>query len=280
VGKHFLDIDRMEIDGRPLNERSETSGLRGIREANDGQSVGGGQPRAVTHRHIAVDKPASDIVFVISTVNILRPMKSLLRLVAPGRRPGIVGCVDGMHRGHARGWAIDLEEPASRLTVRMVAPSGRLIAQGLADHYRADVQKAGYGDGHYGFALPAADAHGIEAARFLCGRLGTELPRPGSRPARGAKIFRHGGYVLCLDRAAAGPVLTGWAVDRHHPDERRVIRLRAEGQPFAVQRATLFRRDSIERGSDGFHGFSLPWPSDRRPQFVDDLASGLQFRIS
>lgn len=235
---------------------------------------------AVTHRHIAADKPASDIVFVISTVNILLPIKGLLRRVAPGTRTGVVGCVDGMHRGHARGWAMDLAEPTSRLTVRMLDPSGRMIAQGLADHYRADVQKAGYGDGHYGFALPVGGAHGIEAAKFSCGEPSVELPQSSSKPRRGAKIFRRGGYILCLDGAAAGPVLTGWAVDRHRPEERRVIRLRADGQSLAEQRATLFRRDSIETGSDGFHGFSLPRPPHRSPQFVDDLASGLEFRIS
>lgn len=207
-------------------------------------------------------------------------MKSLLSLVSPGPRARVVGSVDGLYRGQARGWAMDLDQPTFRLTVRMVDASGRVIADGLADRYRADVQKAGYGDGHHGFALPAADAHLVEGARFLCGERSTELPRPNTKAGRRPRTFRRERYVLCLDQSATGPVLTGWAVDRHHPEERRLVRLRADGQALAIQRATLYRPDSIDGGSDGFHGFSLPLPPHAGRLFVDDLASGLAFRIS
>jgi len=206
-------------------------------------------------------------------------MRSLFNLVAPATRSKVAGSVDGLYRGLARGWAMDLDEPTSRLTVRMVDASGRVIARGLADRYRADVQKAGYGDGYYGFALPAAP-HILEVARFLCGGRSTELPRPNSKRGRRPKTFQRDGYVLCLDPGTAGSVLTGWAIDRHHPEERRLIRLRADRQSLAVQRATLYRRDSLDGGSDGFHGFSLPLPPHGGPLFVDDLANGFEFRIS
>lgn len=206
-------------------------------------------------------------------------MKSLLRLVAPAARTTIVGGIDGLHRGHVRGWAIDLAEPTSRLAIRMVAPSGDLIAHALADRYRADVQKAGYGDGHCGFAVPVSSLPVVETARFLCGKLGTELPRPSAgTPAH--RTYDRVGYVLYLDQRPTGPSLTGWAIDRQHPEERRLIRLRAGRQTLAEQRATLYRRDSMEANSDGFHGFSLPLPSRTGRLFIDDLASGLEFGIS
>ena len=208
-------------------------------------------------------------------------MKSLLRLPASGTRPRIVGSIDGVHRGHTRGWAFDLAEPTSRLSIRMVDASGGVIAHVLADRYRADVQKAGYGDGHYGFAVPISDLAVVETARFLCGRLGAELPKPGSNTGHiASRTFVRGGYVLCLDQRPTGPSLTGWAIDRHHPQERRIIRLRAGQQTLAEQRATLYRRDSVEGSSDGFHGFSLPVPANTGALFLVDLASGLEFGIS
>ena len=197
----------------------------------------------------------------------------------------VVGWVDGVHRGQIRGWALDPAAPTSRLIVEAVGEKGQLIARVLADRYRADVHKAGYGDGHHGFAVRFDDLIAPGKARFLCRRSNIELPGelrcavsvPGKH---GTRTIERAGYFLHLDRLPGGSCLTGWAVDRRSPDERRQLRLRAGRRPLAVQRATLFRPDSIERNSDGFHGFSLPLPSDTGGLYVDDMASGLEFRIS
>ncbi len=177
---------------------------------------------------------------------------------------------------------MDLAKPTSRLVVEVADESGEVIARLLADRYRADVQKAGYGDGHHGFAMQIVSPDAIGKARFFCGRPLTELSRPKLVPGRPTTrtTFEHADYVLCLDQGLAAPCLTGWAIDRRHPEERRKLRLRAGRQPLAEQKATLFRPDSIERGSDGFHGFSLPLPSNTDHLFVEDLAGGLDFRIS
>lgn len=193
----------------------------------------------------------------------------------------MLGSVDGVHRGYTRGWAFDPGAPTSRLIVRMVDATGAVIARGLADRYRADVHKAGHGDGHYGFALPVSDPRVLGTARFLCGPLGAELPRPGhGNGGAGARIFAHAGLMIRLDQPPGSAALSGWAIDRANPAERRVIRLRAERQTIAEQRATLFRPDSIEAGSDGFHGFSLALVRQTAPLFLDDLASGREFRIA
>lgn len=193
----------------------------------------------------------------------------------------VVGWVDGVHRGQIRGWALAPAAPTSRLIVEAVGEHGEPIARVLADRYRADVHKAGYGDGHHGFAIRYDDLLAAGKARFLCGRSRIELPGAAYILGKqGAKTFERASYVLHLDRLPGGPSLTGWAVDRRNPGERRQLRLRAGRQPLAEQRATLFRPDSVERNSDGFHGFSLPLPSDTGGLFVDDLATGLEFRIS
>lgn len=218
---------------------------------------------------------------MISTIAKLLDKTSLLRFAASAKPTTVVGSVDGIHRGQLRGWAMDLAEPTSRLIVQVVDDSGETIARLLADRYRADVQKAGYGDGHHGFAMQVVGPRTIAKARFFCGQPITELPQPKLVPGNpDTRILERADYVLCLDQGPARPCLTGWAVDRRHPEERRTLRLRTGQQPLAEQRATLFRPDSIERGSDGFHGFSLPLPSNTDRLFVEDLAGGLEFRIS
>ena len=267
--------------GRPRCGARYSSATRRIREANNGQSATGGAIDPTSHRRIAPDGPASDNTILISTFAKLFDTTNLLRFVASAKRTTVVGCVDGIHRGQIRGWAMDLAKPTSRLVVQVADESGEVIARLLADRYRADVQKAGYGDGHHGFAMQVVSPDAIGKARFFCGQPLTELSRPKPVPKNPrARIFERGDYTLCLDQLSAGLSLTGWAIDRNHPEERRKIRLRAGRQALAEQRATLFRLDSIERGGDGFHGFTLPLPSDIENLFVEDLAGGLEFRIS
>jgi hypothetical protein len=205
----------------------------------------------------------------------------LLRFAASAKQTTVVGSIDGIHRGQIRGWAIDLTEPSSRLIIQVVDESDKVIAELLADRYRADVQKAGYGDGHHGFAMPAVGPRDMEKKRFLCGKPLTELSQPNFVPvSSGARLFERADYILCHDRISASPHFTGWALDRNHPEQRRNLRLRTGHQTLAERRATLFRSDSLERGGDGFHGFSLPLPSNTDHLFIEDLAGGLEFRIS
>lgn len=240
----------------------------------------GGQPVPPAHSRIAVDEAPSDSGLVISTANILGRAKSLLGLLTPASRPRIVGNVDGLHRGRVRGWATDLDEPVSRLTIRMMDTSGMVIARGVADRYRADVQKAGYGDGYYGFALPASDAEMARAARFVCEKDGIGLPSPLLGREGALKTFRRGSYILCLDKSGAEPTLAGWALDRNQPKERRLLCLRTERNILGEQRATLYRPDSIDGQGDGFHGFCLPVPRYSGALFLEDVVSGLAFRIA
>jgi hypothetical protein len=171
-----------------------------------------------------------------------------------------------------------MAQPTSRLVVHVTDPSGGIVTSTLADRYRADVQKAGYGDGYYGFAVPASKLDA--GARFFCGRLRTELSatKPDTGDSRSVTLER-AAYVLHLDERLGGSCLTGWALDRLDHRERRQLRLRADGRPLVTQTATLFRPDSIDRGGDGFHGFSFPLLPHAGHLVVDDLASGLEFQI-
>jgi hypothetical protein len=65
----------------------------------------------------------------------------------------IAGHVDGVDATNTiAGWALDLSDPGRRLVVEIVR-DGRVLAAGVADGLRPDLQQAGLGDGHCGFRL-------------------------------------------------------------------------------------------------------------------------------
>lgn len=176
-----------------------------------------------------------------------------------------VGCVDGLARGQIRGWAVDLEAPANCVVVHVQSASGAERRQVLADRYRADVHKQGIGDGYCGFAVPAKFFNPAARLQFLCGQPLRELGRFTFRTSHPkGTTYKNGPVVLRLDRRPPTAGMTGWAVNRQDPEERRRLLLCANGQVLATQTATLFRQDSLAQGGDGLHGFSLP-PVDASP---------------
>ena len=94
-----------------------------------------------------------------STPNLFQRLRAALSPPAPeADEPGeIKGFVDGCVAGEIRGWARDPSRPTGR--VHVIALEGdRVVAEALADQPRADLVKAGHGDGRHGFRLrlPAA----------------------------------------------------------------------------------------------------------------------------
>ena len=170
---------------------------------------------------------------------------------------------------------------SSRPWVEAVDERGETVGRGLADRYRADVQRAGYGDGHYGFAISCNDVGLVDRLRISCGEASIEWRKPRLRPrSLKPRTFETGGHILHLDCVPAMGRLTGWALERREPGERRLLRLLTGQQLIAEQRATLFRRDCVAVGLDGFHGFSLPLPRSIGSVTMMDVASGVEFRIT
>lgn len=73
-----------------------------------------------------------------------------LRHVAPGPRR-IRGWFDGVHQGHANGWAYDPAGGPARVQLRI---NGENSVEILANLERPDVADAGHGDGRCGFSIP------------------------------------------------------------------------------------------------------------------------------
>lgn len=63
------------------------------------------------------------------------------------------GHLDGIHGGRASGWLWDPKFPNHALRFEVLA-NGEVVAGGIADEYRADLAKAGIGNGWHAFSVP------------------------------------------------------------------------------------------------------------------------------
>jgi hypothetical protein len=191
----------------------------------------------------------------------------------------VAGGYDGVRAGRIHGWAFDSARPTARLVVEAVSLSGARV-QVIADRYRADVHKSGWGDGYSGFAIPLGGLGDDAGVRVFCCCPKIELPGPASLPKRGRPIrVQRRSYTLHLDERQPGAPLTGWAVDWDCPDRRRVLLLQSKTGHAVRQRATQFRDDIRNPRSDGYLGFSLPAPPGRGAT-ITDLANGVSIRVS
>ncbi|MCC8431701.1 hypothetical protein LJ725_22220 [Reyranella aquatilis] len=215
---------------------------------------------------------------VACSTTAIMPARIIAGLFKLLRRPHIVGCVDGPSRGRLHGWAFDRRNPLQRLTVALQNPGGRRFVT-LADRYRADVQRAGMGDGHCGFSLPIPASGEAAAVYVLQGRSTVELP-PASivAPAgSGAQKHRAASYELQIDSLFPGRI-SGWALDTARPELRRNLQLYCNGRFIGRQRATLYRAEVVDGRRDGYHGFCFPLPAGQITSLtIEDVALDASF---
>jgi len=195
------------------------------------------------------------------------------------RPTDLTGSYDGIRLGRIHGWVFDPARPIERLVVEAVSLSGSRV-QALADRYRADVHKAGWGDGYSGFAIPADRLGDTEGLRIFCCHPRVELPGPTTGPQSRHPIHaQRQSYMLHLDDRRPGAPLTGWAVDWDCPDRRRLLQFQGGTGNVIRQRATLFRAEMRSSRSDGYLGFALPPLAGRRVT-ITDLANGVSIQVS
>jgi hypothetical protein len=157
--------------------------------------------------------------------------------------------------------------------------ANRSIGWALADRYRADVHKAGYGDGYYGFTIRCNTGEGANGIRVFCRSPRVELP--GAKTIGNAfpsAAVRSGSYILQIDSRLADSPISGWAIDWSTPELRRPIHLIVDGKFRTWHHATLFRSEFVDPRSDGFHGFSF---SSLAKGCIElrDAASGFALRV-
>jgi hypothetical protein len=96
-------------------------------------------------------------------------------IAAFGGEP-IKGNLEIFERSRIVGWAFDHKNPTRRLTIQ-VHVNGKSVLDLSAKRYRPDLQRAGYGDGCYGFEIPLVCVPGAVPGALLQVRVvGRELP--------------------------------------------------------------------------------------------------------
>jgi hypothetical protein len=165
------------------------------------------------------------------------------------------------------GWAVAGGTTAGGAWLRLEGDDGSTLPV-CASRFRADVQKAGHGDGYCGFADAADRFRGARQVRCIWADSGLELPgspRPLHQPEAPPLRFERGPLVAVVDAALPGSdMLSGYAMDLGQPF-RRVLAGAGEGQ---AMQACLFRADSLGSGGDGFHGFLFRLSGPRRRRFL------------
>lgn len=193
----------------------------------------------------------------------------------------ILGFVDGVLRGRLHGWALDRGSPGRRLSVAVtVSTRGPTLV--VADRYRADLQQSGYGDGHYGFSAPVGHApleaiavHVISERPFVSLPCVTETRR--LPKAHGAEL---GSLRLQIDDVTQRGHVSGWVWNRERPTHRSVLQLILGGSVRQTRRATLYRKELVAEGGDGYHGFHFPLPAGSGGRLtLREVAVGQHFRI-
>lgn len=193
----------------------------------------------------------------------------------------ILGFVDGVLRGRLHGWALDRDNPGRRLSVA-VTGSTRFPVVVVADRYRADLQQHGYGDGHYGFSAPIGHVPTEAiAVHVISERPSVSLPCvKGTRRFPNAHSVEFGSQTLQIDDVTQRGHVSGWAWNRERPTHRCVLQLILDGLVQQTRRATLYRKELVTKGCDGYHGFHFAVPAGSGGRLIlRDVTVGRQFRI-
>ena len=176
------------------------------------------------------------------------------KMALPRLRP-VEGHVDGVRGIHVEGWAYDPENPDEPVSVE-VFDGDRLLAVGVADHYRVDLEYTGSSHGYCAFRVSLPDEYldgrGIDLNVCECSTgdyLAGSLPLQAlDNPCIEAKLTELDGQVLAgvfeLDTADAIIDLELW-IDGIWADRFTVIRASDES------RWSDFKHTVPERFMDG-----------------------------
>ncbi|MEM4934846.1 MAG: hypothetical protein QXY78_02825, partial [Thermoplasmata archaeon] len=175
----------------------------------------------------------------------------------------IMGNIDGVNGLYAFGWVWNYNNPEKRLEVQIVDDEGNILGEGIADHYREDLIKAGIGDGKYGFLIKLKNIiWGKEYKLYI--------------KVKGTDYILSNSYSFCPLPDFGGNVDTikdltvyGWAINWQDPENKVDVNIFIDYKLIATAKADSFRIDLKNKGiGDGFHAFQITLPEI--PQFANE----------
>jgi GT2 family glycosyltransferase/glycosyltransferase involved in cell wall biosynthesis len=153
------------------------------------------------------------------------------------------GNIDTFNAGLITGWAFDPTQPNVPAHVRLYAGQ-LLVAQGVANQYRADLEQAGIGKGEHGFSLelmPALPISELLTIRLLC----NEILVQGVQ----YELVLEGGYKVTLDSIngafIVGKIISDIAVSAATIDYQMFV----DGLPAGIKQAFFDKQTGLYRVS-------------------------------
>lgn len=198
----------------------------------------------------------------------LPPPDGAMRLVArvagvvPAQEPvtvtaasvGFAGCLDGASPGQVEGWAVDLRDPARRVTVEITLGND-VVGRSAANLLRVDLKAAGVGDGRCGFGALLPEQKDPLARMVIGARIaGTPTHLAGS-----PVIVEPTPQWLGRFDTLHGMSAHGWALDSSEPARKMVVEaVGPEGEVLGQAVANVFRGDLLGAGhADGLCAFKI-----------------------
>ena len=191
----------------------------------------------------------------------------------PGR---LTGYVDAVDRDQIVGWARDEASPDARVKLRIL-DNDLVIAEVVAEAYRADLEEKGIGDGRFAFTVSIEGGlsplvrHVIRVQRATDGRdlpnspwVLAAAPLTLMAPA-GSEQRSHGVLRGALDMTTREQI-AGWAQDSAAPDTPVALQILDNGMTIARVLANRARADLADAGiGSGRHSFDIIIPGGLSP---------------
>lgn len=224
------------------------------------------------------------------------------------------GNLDNVVRGTVEGWAMQKRAPESVQQVSLFI-DGAFVCNGLSKHYREDLRKAGFGDGHHAFFIPIPDTyldgkehlvdvrvgdHSLHSSprKFILSKLApvprssspaVKNPAPPPSPASTPRKEPAPVPPAVKPAAPAASNLEGsfeqvgkdfiqaWAWDKNAPSTHVAVALFIDGKEVLKETAKI-KRDDLKKHKkgDGDHGLKLSIPA----RFFDGKEHTIDLRFA
>lgn len=151
-------------------------------------------------------------------------------------KPKIQSTLDGIDGFYIGGWAWNPDNPEKRLEVVLYV-DGEPVAEEVADLYREDIEKAGIGNGKYGFKIRLPneifDSKEHEIRVFTKDKI--ELKHS---PIK--KVFSS---IICVVEKVTPQFISGFAIDMLNPFKSLTVNLIIGGKVVAKTLCSILRDD-------------------------------------
>lgn len=199
------------------------------------------------------------------------------------------GHIDQVSKKIISGWAADRLNPDAELKVIARGSSGRCI-ETVANIFREDLQKAGYGHGRHGFLIDISgwSVEDGEIEVVISGvnqRINSSRFNVDGFIARGRGVAtvrdsatRWAGHIDSADRAS----IVGWAADLHQKERLLEVEVVSGSGKRIRTLASSYREDLLDAGyGNGCHGFLVEISAFGETDYpIDVFICGSKYKIN